>query len=173
MMPCRSTPRIATLTARLRRLAFDLDNPVDLLDRAIVIVKRDLDIRVHELEQERRRISEAWELRSTEVNWDWRPAARFISDWLDANWRSPKNVWMTKHPGLPLTLHFEDRGDINKRWESKHEAKWKTMMKQLEKRFGMKEILRSGAPQFVLPDGKTKVQIEVLFFGGSPSSEML
>lgn len=161
--------------SRFRVGSLDIDNPVELFDRMMAILSKFQVNTVH-LERERSTVVDAWEQRSTSVDWDWRPAAQFINDWFAANWSRPTAVWMEKPRGQPITLSFQDSVRNNRDWDSKIEAKWKTAIKQLGRRFGMTPI-HSPTPgtgeYFILPDGKTKVRIQRGFTNGIPSSETL
>jgi hypothetical protein len=101
-----------------------------------------------------------------EITWDWKPAARFIRDWLTDLYGEPEEVYMHKQPGEPLTLNFSmpwNNRAFNDKWDQR---KFIALRKKLQ-RFGLRED-PSGEAFYRLPDN-TLVVVS-LGTGGTPQT---
>ncbi len=156
--------------ARLR-LAFDADNPVDLLEQLIALLdKEQFSAAKRAAESIRGVVAKSWAERSTVVTWDWKPAAQHVKEWIKkVLGESPTNVWMTKNPGSPISLNFQM--DPRSHWSDKwNQGKFNTLRNQLGRKFGMTPS-PSSEDSYTLPDGQ-RVEVRI-FIGGTPSANRL
>lgn len=157
------------LPVLMPRIAVDVNDPKSLLLQLESLFQAAGIVPDRDFNRFRDIILQQWNNRSTEVSWDWKPAARHIRDWLENTLSmSPSNVWMSKNPGGNIALKFQmPDWKYSQRWNNQ---KFKTLRGQLSRKFGMTP---SGSDEslYTLPDG-SKVEVSV-FVGGTPGSDKL
>lgn len=156
MLPRGAADEVGEAKDFLRQLGqkvANTDDPVALMRRVLDLLRGRKIMRLsEEVERLIPRIDKAWN--EDEYTWDWKPAARFIRDWLTDNYGEPSDVFMSKSPGEPLTINIT-MPPTNRRFNDKWDRrKFLTMRKQLAK-FGLRALLDED--KYQLDDGKVVV----------------